>query len=434
MSDDARQRWKQTNDELAGGALRVLALAYKELPASEEQHEDELAKDLTFVGLVGMIDPLRDGVKDTITACSAAGIRTVMITGDQQVTAAEIARQLGIDIGPDGTPMRVVHARDVKGLDEKGWQAIVEHAAVFARVSPEHKLQIVEALQRRGHIVAMTGDGVNDAPALKTADIGIAMGIRGTDVAKEAADIVITDDNFATIVGAVEQGRVIVNNILRFIHYLFSCNFAEILTVFAAVMLGWPLPLGVLQILWLNMITDIFPALALALEPSAPDVMRRPPRDPKEPLMTPRFGWLIAWQGVLLAACTLAAFQVGLRWYGATGDGLRHAVTIAFMTLALAQIFHTFNARSQTRSAFSARLFSNVWLWGAVAASLLLQAAAIYVPFLRDVLRTVPLTAADWGLIAVSALAPVAVVETVKAVQRATSLAVPPVSGGRSIV
>jgi len=421
MLDDARQRWKQTNDELAGSALRVLALAYKDLPASEGQREDELAKDLTFVALVGMIDPLRDGVQDTIATCRAAGIRTIMITGDQQVTAAEIARQLGIDIGPDGTPMRAVHARDMEGLDEKGWQAIVEHTAVFARVSPEHKLQIVEALQRQGHIVAMTGDGVNDAPALKTADIGIAMGIRGTDVAKEAADIVITDDNFATIVGAVEQGRVIVNNILRFIHYLFSCNFAEILTVFAAVMLGWPLPLGVLQILWLNMITDIFPALALALEPSAPDVMRRPPRDPKEPLMTPRFGWLIAWQGVLLAACTLAAFQVGLRWYGAKGDGLRHAVTIAFMTLALAQIFHTFNARSRTRSVFSARLFSNLWLWGAVVASLLLQAAAIYAPFLRDVLRTVPLTAADWGLIAVSALAPVAVVETVKAVQRATA-------------
>lgn len=419
MTDAMRQQWKLVNDELAGRALRVLALAYKDLPAVEGEPEDEVSRDLTFVGLVGMIDPLRDGVGDTIATCRAAGIRTVMITGDQQVTAAEIARQLGIDVGPDGRPMRAVHARDLGGLDDKGWEAIVEETSVFARVSPEHKLQIVEALQRQGHIVAMTGDGVNDAPALKTADIGIAMGIRGTDVAKEAADIVITDDDFSTIVGAVEQGRVIVNNILRFIHYLFSSNFAEILTVFAAIMIGWPLPLGVLQILWLNMITDIFPALALALEPSAPGVMRRPPRDPKEPLMTLRFGWLIAWQGVLLAGCTLVAFGVGLRWYGAEGDGLDRAVTIAFMTLALAQIFHAFNARSRTRSAFSASVFSNRWLWGAVLASALLQAAAVYAPFLREVLGTVPLTAADWGLIAASALAPVAVVETVKAVQRA---------------
>ncbi len=418
MTDDVRQHWKKTNEEFAGGALRVLALAYKDLPSAEGQHEDELARDLTFVGYVGMIDPLRVGVRDTITTCREAGIRTVMITGDQQVTAAEIARQLGIDVGPEGTAMRVVHARDLEGLDESGWQAIVENTAVFARVSPEHKLQIVEALQRQGHIVAMTGDGVNDAPALKTADIGIAMGIRGTDVAKEAADIVITDDDFATIVGAVEQGRVIVNNILRFIHYLFSSNFSEVMTVFAAIMLGWPLPLGVLQILWLNMITDIFPAMALALEPSAPDVMRRAPRNPKEPLMTRRFAWLIAWQGLLLAACTLVAFRIGLDWYDGERDGLRHAVTIAFMTLALAQIFHAFNARSRTRSAFTAGVFSNLWLWAAVLASVSLQAAAVYVPFLRGVLGTVPLAGADWGLIAAASLAPLAVVETVKAVQR----------------
>jgi Ca2+-transporting ATPase len=420
LTDDAREGVKKANEALAGGALRVLALAYKQLRAAEGQGEPELARAMTFVGLVGMIDPLRDGVRDTIATCRAAGIRTVMITGDQQVTAAEIARQLRIDIGPDGTRLKAVHARDLEGLDEKAWDAIVEQTAVFARVSPEHKLQIVEALQRKGHIVAMTGDGVNDAPALKTADIGIAMGLRGTDVAKEAADIVITDDDFATIVGAVEQGRVIVNNILRFIHFLLSTNFAEVLTVFAAIMLGWPLPLGVLQILWLNMVTDIFPALSLALEPSAPDVMRRAPRKPDEPLITLRFGWLIAWQGTLLAACTLMAFRFGLHWYGAEAPGLQHAVTIAFMTLAFAQVLHAFNSRSRKRSAFTADVFSNRWLWAAVLACVFLQVAALYVPFLRDVLQTVPLTAADWGLIGVSALAPVAVVETVKAVQRGT--------------
>jgi P-type Ca2+ transporter type 2C len=255
---------------------------------------------------------------------------------------------------------------------------------------------------------------VNDAPALRQADIGIAMGIRGTEVAKGASAMVITDDNFATIVAAVEQGRVIVHNILRFIHYLFSCNFAEIVTVGTAIMIGWPLPLGVMQILWLNLVTDIFPAMALALEPSAPDVMRRPPRDPAEPLMTPAFGWLVVWQGALLAGCSLSAFAVGMRWYGVEGQGLRHAVTIAFMTLAMAQVFHAFNARSRSRSALMSRLFTNGWLWGATGICVTLQLAAVEVPILREVLKTVALSWADWGVVAAGALTPVVVVELVK--------------------
>jgi len=311
-----------------------------------------------------------------------------------------------------------VHAGELNALDSAGWQAVVADTAVFARASPTHKLQIVEALQLQGQVVAMTGDGVNDAPALKKADIGIAMGIKGTEVAKEAAAMVITDDNFATIVGAVEQGRIIVHNILRFIHYLFSTNFAEIMTVFIAIMIGWPLPLGALQILWINIVTDIFPAVALALEPSAPDVMKRPPRDPKQPLMTRRFVVLIVWQGLLLASVSLLAFYIGMRWYGTHGGGLRHAVTIAFMTLTLTNVFHSFNARSQTRSAFTASVFTNRWLWGAVLICLVLQMAAVYTPFLQGALKTVPLAAIDWALIFACSLTPVAVVEGVKFAQR----------------
>ena len=416
FTSDDRLRWEETNRMLAGAALRVLGLAYRELP--EGYSEDDFARDLVFVGLVGMSDPLRDEAKSAIATCREAGIRTVMITGDQLSTAAEIARQLGIDHDRDGHSLRIVHGRELINLDAAGWKKVTADAAVFARVSPEHKLQIVEALQQQGHIVAMTGDGVNDAPALKQADIGIAMGIKGTEVAKENADMVITDDNFVSIVGAVEQGRIIYGNILRFLHYLLSCNFSEILTVFLALMIGWPLPLVALQILWLNLITDIFPAFALALEPSAPDVMSRPPRDPKESVLTLSFVGLIVWQGLLLTGVTLFAFRVGMSWYGIEGEGLRQATTMAFMTLALCQVFHVFNARSQTRSAFTSRLFTNGWLWAAVGICLILQAAAVYVPLLQKVLHTVPPTLSDWGVIAACSLMPIAVVELTKVIQR----------------
>ncbi len=418
LTDDDRRKWDETNEELAGRALRVLGLAYREL--SEGYTEADFAKELIFVGLVGMTDPLRDEAKAAITTCREAGIRTVMITGDQRLTAAEIARQLGIDVDHKGQPLRTVHGRELTNLDAEGWKRAVADAAVFARVSPENKLQIVEALQQQGHVVAMTGDGVNDAPALKKADIGIAMGIKGTEVAKENADMVITDDNFASIVSAVEQGRIIYGNILRFLHYLLSCNFSEILTVFLALMIGWPLPLVALQILWLNLITDIFPAFALALEPSAPDAMKRTPRDPNEPLLTRNFIGLIAWQGLLLAGVTLLAFGIGMHWNGTEGEGLRRATTMAFMTLALAQVFHAFDARSQIRSIFTKRLFTNVWLWTAVAICLILQAAAVYLPLFQKVLHTVPPTTLEWGVIAGCSLLPVAVVELVKLIRRFT--------------
>ncbi|MEN9577602.1 MAG: hypothetical protein RJA70_611 [Pseudomonadota bacterium] len=416
MTEETRAAERDNNESLASSALRVLALAYRNLPA--EYGEQDLTRGLTFVGLVGMLDPLRDEAQETIAICRSAGIRTIMITGDQLATAAEIGRQLGLDRDAQGTPLRIVHGRDLATLSDAGWTQVVSETAVFARVSPEHKFHIVDSLQRLGHVVAMTGDGVNDAPALRKADVGVAMGIRGTDVAKEAADVVITDDNFTTIVRAISQGRVIVNNIIRFIHYLFSCNASELFTVFGSMLIGWPLPLGVLQILWLNLVTDIFPAMALALEPSAPDVMNQPPRDPQRPLMTLGFGWLIVWQGVLLSGCTLAAFAVGLHWYGDSDSGLQHAITLAFMTLALAQVLHAFSARSQTRSVFTFSTPKNSWLWGAALLCVLMQVSAVSLSWLRDILDTSPLVTADWSLIGAASAAPVLVIELVKLAKR----------------
>jgi P-type Ca2+ transporter type 2C len=416
LTADDRLRIEAWNEELAGNALRVLALAYRVIP---EGYEDEdLERDLVFVALAGMSDPLREEAVVAVERCREAGVRAIMLTGDQQATATEIARQLGLDRDPSGRSLEIVHASRLGDLDAAGLRQVVSRAAVFARVSPEHKLRIVEALQESGEIVAMTGDGLNDAPALKQADIGIAMGIKGTEAAREAADIIITDDNFATIVKAVEQGRVIYANIHRFIHYLFSCNLSEIIVLSVPILAGWPLPLTALQILWLNLVTDVFPALALALEPSRDDIMRRPPRDPRAELVTPRFLGLITVQSLLLAAVTLAAFTIGLGWHGTSGEGLRRAGTMTFMTLALAQLTHAFNVRSATRSALGGRLFTNAGLWFAVGSCVVLQVAAVAVPPLRELMHTVAPGWRDAVVIAVCALLPVPVVELAKVAGR----------------
>jgi Ca2+-transporting ATPase len=428
LEAEDRERLQEWNRELAGSALRVLGLVYREL--SENYSPADIEHDLIFVGLVGMRDPLRNEAKAAVSLCRAAGIRIVMMTGDQPPTAAEIGRQLGLDRDAEGQPLATVHARDLEHQDADGLRRIVATAAVFARVSPQHKLRLVEALQSQGEVVAMTGDGVNDAPALKQADIGVAMGVKGTEVAKEAADMIITDDNFATIVAAIEQGRIIYANILKFIHYLFSCNLAEILVVFVAIWVGGPPPLRVLQILWLNMLTDVFPALALALEPSAPDMMRRPPRDPRESLVNRRFLGLVVWQGAVIAGVTLLAFALGLHWHGSEPNGVRRTTTMAFQTLALAQVAHAFNARSRARSMFTDRLFTNAWLWAAVLVCLALQLATVSLPLLRRVLHTVPPTASEWAVIAACSLAPVAIVELVKWISRRVSRAASPERAG----
>jgi len=415
INEEDRKRWYAVNHTLAEAGLRVLALADRTLPESFE--EADLKRDLTFLGLVGMLDPLREGAQQAAEICRTAGVRIIMLTGDQLETAKAIGTKFGILNGSGNQPAEAVHGRDIENHGDEQLAERIRTAGVFARVSPQSKLRIVESLQKNHEIVAMTGDGVNDAPALRKADIGIAMGIKGTDVAKQASAMIILDDNFATIVAAVEQGRNIYSNIQRFIHYLFSCNLSEILTVFVAVMVGGPAPLHPLQILWLNMITDVFPAMALALERSSGGVMSRPPRDPAEPLLPKGMVKLVIWQGALLAAVTLGAFAYTLYFGGESSADHDRAVTVAFLTLGLAQLFHTFNVRSRRQSLISG-LFRNWWLWAAVAFCFVLQIAAVHTPLLNRVLHTVPLSASDWTLVLGFSIAPVVLTEILKALFR----------------
>lgn len=386
------------NERLAARGLRVLALA----TAVVAQADERALHDLTFVALVGMTDPIADGVLETIASFRAAGIRTLMITGDQQMTARAIGRQLGIvDDGHD-----VLDGRTVAALDDAGLAAAIRSAGAVSRISPEDKLRIVASCQARGEIVAMLGDGVNDAAALRKADVGVAMGGRGTDVAKEAADVVLEDDRFATIAPAIEQGRVVFDDIRKFVLFLFGCNFAEVVVLVLGTAGSLEVPLLPLQILWLNLVTDTFPALALALEPAEPGVMRRPPRDPGEELLSRAFLRDMAIAGVSIAAATLAAFAVG--HFGA-GGGPEHAVTMSFCTLAIAQAFHLGNRRSRFRVVSPRAALANPWAIGAVALVVGLQVAATHWTPLAGVLRTVPLDAVQWayvfGLAALPAVA-----------------------------
>lgn len=410
LSEEIRERLFAANRDMAARALRVLALAEKQ--STEQQITTcDIEHGFTFLGFVGMIDPPRVGVGEAIHLAHQAGIRVVMLTGDQLHTAHAIAQELRL-CGEAEPQAR--HARDLEDASPAGIAALAEHTDVFARVSPEDKLRIVAALQQAGEIVAVTGDGVNDAPALKRADIGVAMGLRGTEAAKEAADLVLADDNFATILRAVEGGRTIYANIIRFVHLMFSKNLGSVLAIFVAILVGWPLPLLPLQILWMNLLMDVFPALALALEPTAPGVMQRPPRSPKESLLPRPFLWLILWQATLLAAIILAAYGWALQKYGA-GD---HARTVALFALVGVQIGHTFNCRSRVRSAFVG-LFRNPFVWGAVAIVVVLQLLALYQPFLARVLDTVPLNPNDWWIIAATIVLPVLVVDLTKWIWRA---------------
>ena len=410
MDAESRARFTAANEQMADRALRVLALAVKHFDAEVDSLSDEeLESGYTFVGLVGMIDPPRPGVADAIQRARLAGIRTVMLTGDQLNTGRAIARELGLG----GAEPRALHARDLFGADQERLAELARTTDVFARVSPEDKLRIVEALQKAGEVVAVTGDGVNDAPALKRANIGIAMGQRGTEVAKEAADVVLADDNFATIVRAVEGGRTIYANITKFVHMMFSHNLGEVLMIFTAIAAGWALPLLPLQILWMNLVTDVFPALALAVEPASPEIMKQRPRDPARSLLSTKLVILIAWQAAMIAALALAAYMWALQIYGPGA----HSRTIALLAIIGAQLGHMFNCRSRTRSAFDG-LFRNPFIWIAAVIVISLQLLAVYVSPLARVLGTVRPSETDWLVVILCSVAPVLIVEVTKAVTR----------------
>jgi Ca2+-transporting ATPase len=395
----------RVNEELAGEALRTLAVAYRAIPKDAFDPEgvgEELEEDLVFLGLIGMIDPPRPEAVAAVARTQAAGIRPIMITGDHPVTASVIARELGIaDAG------RTLSGPEIERISDVDLDRAVRGVSVYARVTPEHKLRIVRALRRGGAIVAMTGDGVNDAPALKTADIGIAMGITGTDVSKEAADMVLADDNFATIVAAVEEGRAIYENIRKFLRYLLSSNIGEVMTMFFGVVLAERLglsaegsvvvlPLLATQLLWINLATDGAPALALGVDPIDPGVMSTPPRSRGERVITSRMWAGIVFVGAISAAGALLVLDASLAGGLIDGAGsLRKAQTMAFTTLVFFSLFTIFSARSEERSAF-AGLFANRWLWGAIALALALQAAVVHTPFLQHAFSTVALSPRDW--------------------------------------
>lgn len=408
LTPERRAAIQHANDELAGQALRTLAVAARSLPANAFDHEDadeRVERELVFLGLIGMIDPPRAEAKAAVAHARRAGIRPIMITGDHAKTAAVIAVELGIVNGS----ARAVSGAELEKMSDDDLARTVREVSVYARVNPGHKLRIVKALQAQGATVAMTGDGVNDAPALKTADIGIAMGITGTDVAKEAADVVLTDDNFASIVAAVEEGRSIFSNIRKFLRYLLSSNIGEVMTMFFGVLLarfigldaggdGVVLPLLATHILWINLVTDGAPALALGVDPVEPGVMKQPPRPSSEGIITPRMWRGIFFIGTIMAVGTLAVLDASLPGGYIEGAGnLRHGQTMAFTTLMAFQLFNVFNARSDEHSAL-AGLLRNHWLSAAVVMSMLLHVAVIYVPFLQNAFSTVGLSGRDWAL------------------------------------
>ncbi len=411
LSDGDRDEWSKRSEEMARDGYRVIAVAYK----NEENTEAEPYENLTLMGLVGLVDPARSDVPDAIERCRSAGMRVVMVTGDQKYTALNVAKEVGI---ADSDDTEVVEGGKLDDFDALSESEIDELArtSIFARVDPEEKLNLISIYQSRNNVVAMTGDGVNDAPALKKADIGIAMGERGTQVAREAADMVLKDDAFPTIVAAVEHGRVIFGNIRNFVLYLLSGNSAEVLAIAAASLIGTPLPLLPLQILYLNFILDSFPALALGVGEGGPNIMEKPPRDTDEPVMT-MSGWtFIGGYGLIMAGCVMASLFIALEWLEFDET---QAVTVSFMTLAFSRLWHVFNMRPFDAPILKNEITRNRYVWGAIALCIVLIMAAVYLPGISRVLNTTPPGFSGWIVVLVMSLMPLILGQIGKEIRRA---------------
>ena len=392
LDEMTKRTINKINDNMAGNALRVMGLAYRKLETGQYSAGNKnLEKELIFVGLMGMIDPPRKEAIEAVNKCRLAGIKPVMITGDHKLTATAIASELNIFNEGDN----VLTGSELDEMSDDQLAEIAETVSVYARVSPKHKLMIVRVLKRLGHIVSMTGDGVNDAPAVKEADIGVAMGITGTDVTKEASSMILLDDNFATIVAAIEEGRVIYNNIRKFIRYMLSCNLGEVLTMFLGMLMWLPIPLMPIQILWVNLVTDGLPAIALGLDPPERDIMLRPPRGAKENIFSQGLLKLILFRGVLIGLSTLGVF-VSILYFT---NNITLARTGAFMTLVLTQLIHVFECKSESRNIFEIDLFDNIPLVLSVICSLLMILGVIYIPACQKVFETMPLGLNEWSMV-----------------------------------
>ncbi|MGN1122897.1 MAG: cation-translocating P-type ATPase, partial [Eubacterium sp.] len=420
MTDEKRAEIEKSNKEMADKALRVLCCAmrtYNEKPQSQEP--EMLENELCYVGLTGMIDPVRPEVIDAIKECKRAGIRPIMITGDHKDTAVAIAKELGIITDASGA----ITGSELNNISDEDLDKEIEKYSVYARVQPEHKVRIVKAWKAKGKITAMTGDGVNDAPSIKNADIGIGMGITGTDVTKNVADMVLADDNFATIVSAVEEGRRIYDNIRNSIQFLLSSNLSEVVSIFVATLMGFTL-FEPVHLLWINLITDCFPALALGLEKGEKDIMNRQPRNSKDGIFAGGMGFDVLYQGIMVSVLTLLAYffgtnQMGIQLAHGTPEVIhQNGMTMAFLTLAMAEIFHSFNMRSRRRSI--AKMGSiNKYLVGAMVLSLVLSTVVIYVPFLAKAFDFAHISFVEYALSLLLAICVIPIVEIVKAIQRA---------------
>ena len=412
FTDDLKEEVLGVNSMFSRNALRVLAGAYREydgLPDDISSENNE--NNMIFVGLTGMIDPPRPEAKEAIKLCKQAGIDTIMITGDYKETAFAIAKDLGMAEDESQAMM----GAELDKLSDEELQEIVKNTKVFARVSPDHKVRIVSALKANGEIVAMTGDGVNDALALKKADIGVSMGITGTDVAKNTAELILTDDNFASIVAAVEEGRIIYDNIKKFVFFLLSCNIGEILIVFISILMNLPVPFLAIQLLWLNLVTDSFPALALGMEAGDPDVMERKPRDAKASILDKQLLISISVQSIAIAVSSLLAYTTALKLYP---DNLTLSRTITFTTLITAELLRAYSSRSQRYSLFKIGFFSNITMVLGTSFSFLLMLLVLYIPFMQEMFETVSLAFVHWEIVLLFAFIPLVIGELYKLIDR----------------